>query len=116
MKALLGNVLQMETKEYMVAKWQVFLTAILFGKRISYYKHYQKIIENFTENNFIEIFTSSCNPAGKVFVQDDDPSQNYKAGKTALDKISAVRFSTIPRSPGLNTMENSFNLVEKNFT
>ena len=102
-----------------MGKWQVFLTAILFGKRISHYKHYEKIssklFANFIENNFIEIFTSSCNPAGKVFVQDDDPSQNYKAGKTALDKISAVRFSTIPRSPGLNTMENSFNLVGKNF-
>ena len=41
----------------------------------------------FIENNFIEIFKSSCNPAGNVFAQDGDPSQNSKAAKTALEKI-----------------------------
>ena len=120
MKALLGNVLQREAKQDMVAKWQVFSIAILLGKGISYYKHYEKIssklFANFIENNFIDIFTSSCNPAGNVFVQDDDLSQNYKAGKTALDKTSAVQFSIIPHSPGLNTIENAFNLVEKNLS
>ena len=48
-----------------------------------------------------------------MFVQDGDPSQNSKAAKTALDKISAVQFSASPRSLDLNPIENVFNLMEK---
>ena len=73
-----------------------------------------KLFAEFTENKFLEIFKSSCNPTGNVFVQDDDPSQNSKAAKTALAKIGAVQFSIPPRSPDLNPIENAFNLVKKN--
>ena len=40
-----------------------------------------------------EVFKSSCNLTGIVFVHDGDPSQNSKTAKTALDKIGAVQFS-----------------------
>ena len=85
-----------------------FLVAILLGKEICYCKHYEKlsgkIFAEFIENNFIEIFKSSCKPTGNVFVQDGDPTQN--SAKTALDKIGAVQFSIHPRSPGLNLIKN----------
>ena len=94
-----------------------FFVAISLVKGICYCKHYEKlsgtIFAEFIENNFIEIFKSSCNPAGNVFVQVGDPSQNSKAAKTALEKIGAVQFSIPPRSPDLNPIENVFNLVEK---
>ena len=48
-----------------------------------------------------------------MFVQDGHPSQNFKAAEIALDKISPIQFSIPPRSPDLNPIENSFNLVEK---
>ena len=94
-----------------------FFVAISLAKGIYYCKHYEKlsgtIFAEFIENNFIDIFKSSCNPAGNVFVLDSDPSQNSKAAKTALEKIGAVQFSIPPRSPDLNPIENVFNLVEK---
>ena len=94
-----------------------FFVAISLGKGICYCKHYEKhsgkIFAKFTENNFIEIFKSSCNHAWNVFVQDGGPSWNSKAAKTALDKIGGVQFSIPPRSPDLNPIENAFNLVEK---
>ena len=73
-----------------------------------------KLFAEFTENKFLEIFKSSCNPTGNVFVQDDDPSQNSNAPKTALAKIGAVQFSIPPRSPDFNPVENAFNSVKKN--
>ena len=91
--------------------------AISLGKGICYCKHYEKlsgkIFAKFIENNFIEIFKSSRNPARKVFVQVGELSQNSEIAKTALDKIGAVHFIIPPRSPDLNPIENAFNLVEK---
>ena len=117
MKALLRVLLQRGIKEGIVAKWQVFFVTISLGKGICYCKHYEKlsgkVFAEFIGNNFIEIFRSSCNAAGSVFVQDSDPGQKSKAAKTALDKIGAVQFSILPRSPDLNPIENAFNLFEK---
>ena len=94
-----------------------FFVAISLGKGICYCKHYEKfngkLFAEFIENNFLEIFKSSCNPTGNVFVQDVDSSQNSKAAKTALDKIGVVQFSIPPPFPDLNRIENAFNLVEK---
>ena len=84
--------------------------AISLGKEICYCKLYEKlsgkIFAEFVENNFIEIFKSSCKSTGNVFVEDGDPAQNSKAAKTALDKIGAVQFSIHPRSPDLNPIKN----------
>ena len=117
MKALLRFVDQREIKQGMVAKWQVFFVAISLGKGVCYCKHYEKlsgkIFADFIKNNFIEIFRSSCNPPGNVFVQDGYPSPNSKATRTALDKIGAVQFSIPPCSPDLNPTKNVFSLVEK---
>ena len=100
----------------MVVEWQVFV-AISLGKGIYYCKHYEelsgKLFAEFIENNFFELFKSSCNPTVNVFVRDGDPSQNSQAAKTALDKIGAVQFSVSPRSLDLNPIENVFTLVEQ---
>ena len=116
MKVLLRVVLQKDIKQAMVAKRQGFVP-ILLGKGIYFFKHYEKrsgkLYAEFIENNFTEIFKSSCNPTGNVFVQDGHPSPNFKAAKTALDKIGVVQISIPPRGPDLNSMENAFNLVKK---
>ena len=95
----------------------IVFVAISLGKRICYCIHYEKlsgkIFVEFVENNFTEIFKSSCNPTGNVFVQNGDPSQNSKAARTVLDKMGAVQFSIPSRSPYLNPVKNGFNLVEK---
>ena len=92
-----------------------FFVAISLGKGICYCKHYKKrsgkLFAEFIESNFLEIFKSSCNPTGNVFVQDGDPSQNPKAAKTALDKIGAGQFSIPSHSPDFNRIEHAFNLV-----
>ena len=68
-----------------------YSVAMSRGKVICYCKHYKKLsvklFAEYIESNFIEIFKSSCNPAGNVFVQDGDLSQNSKVAKTTLDKI-----------------------------
>ena len=61
-------------------------------------------------NSFLEIFKSICNPAGNVYVQDSDPSQNFKA---ALDKIENVQLSIPPCSQDLNPIKSAFTLVEE---
>ena len=99
-----------------MVEWQAFCS-ISLGKGICYCKHCEKLsgklFAEFIENNFFELFKSSCNPTVNVFVQDGDPSQNSKAAKTALDKIGAVQFSIYPRSLDLNPIESVFNLVEQ---
>ena len=51
-----------------------FFVAISLGKMIfCYYKHYEKLSGKLTE-----IFKSSCNPAGNLFIQDGDPSQKLR--------------------------------------
>ena len=86
-------------------------------KGICYCKHCAKLcgklFTEFIESNFIEIFISSSNPPRNVFVQDGDPSQNFKPAKIVLDKIDAVQVRKPPRSPDLNPIENAFNLVEQ---
>ena len=94
-----------------------FFVAISYGKGVCFCKTYEKLngklFAQFVLDNFQEIFASSCNPAGNLFVQDNDPSQNCKADKVACEKINAVQFSIPPRSPDFNPIENVFNLVSK---
>ena len=46
-----------------------------------------------------------------MLVKDGDPSRISEAASTVLDKSGTVQFSTPPRSPDLNLIENAFNLV-----
>ena len=59
-----------------------------------------------------EIFKSSCNLTGIVFVHDSDPSQNSKTAKTALGKIGAVQFS-IPFSVRILILSQCFGVCTK---
>ena len=56
----------------------LFLYHLVKGFAI-YCKHYEKLsgkfFAEFIENNFLEVFKSSWNPTGNVFVPDGDPSQ-----------------------------------------
>ena len=57
-----------------------FFVAISLGKGLCYLSITRKLVSGklfaeFIESNFLEIFKSSCNPTGNVFVPDGDPSQ-----------------------------------------
>ena len=94
-----------------------FFVVMSLGKGICYWKHYEKLsgklFTEFIVNNFLQMFKSSFNPTGNVFVKFGDPRQNSKAAKIVLYKIGSVQFSFLPGSPDLNPIENTFNLVEK---
>ena len=80
MKTLLRAELQREIKKGMVAKWQVFLLLYHLVKGFVIVSITENLVVNYLLNlqkiKFLEIFKSSCNATGKVFVQDCDPSQN----------------------------------------
>ena len=48
-----------------------------------------------------------------MFVEDGDPSQNFKAAKTALPKIGTRQFSIPTHSTEFNPAGNASNLVNK---
>ena len=49
----------------------------------------------------------------RLFVMDNDPCQNSKIAKAALENIGANILKIPPRSPDLNPIENSFNNVKR---
>ena len=94
-----------------------FFVAISYGKGVVYCRDYDKLTGKFfaslVDEDFQEIFKRSCDPQGNLFLQDGDPSQNSKPAKVAMEKIGAVQFSILPRSPDCNPIENLFNLIER---
>ena len=51
--------------------------------------------------------------AAKLFVMDNDPSQNSKAAREAIDEIRATLVKIPARSPDLNPIENIFHNVKR---
>ena len=62
---------------------------------------------------FPDLLEKSANPKGRYFIQDNDPSQNSRAAKEALEDVKAYLFKIPPRSPDINPIENVFHLVSK---
>ena len=101
----------------MVAKWGVFSLLYQLAKGYAIVSITRNLVVkyllNLKKTTLLRFSKVVVTPAGNVFVQNGDPSQDSKAAKNALDKIGAVQFSIPPRSPDLNPIENAFNLVEK---
>ena len=54
---------------------------------------------------------NKVNPNSRLFVQDGDPSQNSRPSAKKIKKPGVQQISILPRSPGLNPIENVFHLI-----
>ena len=95
-----------------------FMVAITYGKGIIKCHQYNENIngERFAEfitEKFADMFQSSANPSGRLFLHDVDPSQNSALAKEAMDKVNCRVFKIPARSQDLNPIENIFHLVGK---
>ena len=93
-----------------------FFVGISYGKGVVLCEHYEgnvtgALIAEFVEKHFDSAFMKSCNPKGRRFLQDGDPSQNSARAKKALKKANALCFGIPPRSADLNPIENLFHLI-----
>ena len=68
---------------------------------------------DFVKRRFRKLFRGSCNPSGKMFVQDGDPSQNSAAARKEIKKLGVDVHSIPPRSPDINPIENVFHLLDR---
>ena len=95
-----------------------FFVSIAYNKGvIACDQYFQRMNgESFSEYvrlNFPQIFAKSANSIVMRFLQDGDPVQNSALAKRAFKDVGALVFSTPPRSPDLNPIENPFHLVSK---
>jgi len=68
---------------------------------------------SFIRRNFDECFSRSMKGPTRLFVMDNDPSQNSILAKSELIKQNAELWVIPPRSPDINAIENVFHLVKK---
>ena len=59
------------------------------------------------------MFKKSASARGKLFLQDDDPSQNSVKARSTWDEVGARKFTIPARSPNLNPIENIFHIVKR---
>ena len=95
-----------------------FLVAISYNVGVILCHEYEHMTGNFfasfIENTFEQMFVESKKGNTRLFIQDNDPSQNLAVAKTALQQVSAKLLKIPPRSPDLNPIENMFKSVSDN--
>ena len=94
-----------------------FMVSISYGKGVYFCEQFEKMngpyFSDFVKRRFRKLFRGSCNPSGKMFVQDDDPSQNSAAARKERKKLGVEVHSIHPRSPDINPIENVFHLLDR---
>lgn len=95
-----------------------FLVAISYNVGVILCHEYEHMTGNFfasfIENTFEQMFVQSKKGNTRLFIQDNDPSQNSAVAKTALQQVRAKLLKIPPRSPDLNPIENMFKSVSDN--
>ena len=95
------------------------LVAIAYGKGVILKEIYEKMnavfFSQFIKDNFNSCFTQAGPKRNgrRLFLMDNDPSQNSKASVTAMEQIEAEHHKIPPRSPDLNPIENIFHVVKQ---
>ena len=95
------------------------MAAISYGQPVLIAKPFVKMngqyFESFIDNDFDSVFQRANNTDGRyrLWVQDEDPSQNSARAKRAMLRANAVLLSIPARSPDINRIENIFCLVSK---
>lgn len=72
-----------------------------------------KWMKSFVERNFNQAFLLGKKGPGRIFLQDNDPSQQSALATKAWKRLGFEQVYIPPRSPDLNPIENIFNLVKK---
>ena len=94
-----------------------FMVCISYRKGVYFCEQYEKMdgpyFAEFVKKSFRKLIRNSCNPAGNMFLQDGDPSQNSAIARDAMKRIGVQVQSIPPRSPDMNPIENVFHLVDK---
>ena len=94
------------------------LVAIAYGKGVILKEIFEKMNAAFFSQFIKDNFNSCFAQAGpkkngkRLFVMDNDPSQNSKASVRAMKEIKAGHHKIPPRSPDLNPIENIFHVVK----
>ena len=70
-------------------------------------------MKGFVERNFTQAFLLAKKGPGRLFVQDNDPSQQSASATKAWEKLGFEQVYIPPRSPDLNPIENIFNLAKE---
>ena len=63
--------------------------------------------------NILPAFKKSANPRDKLFLQDNDPSQNSVKARFDWDEVGPRKFTIPARSLDLNPIENIFHIVKR---
>ena len=73
-----------------------------------------KFFADFIKEHFNISFACAGPKSGghRLFVMDNDPSQNSRPARAALAQVECELVSIPARSPDLNPIENTFNLVK----
>lgn len=91
--------------------------AISFGHGVIFCEQYDKLtgdfFAGFIRRNFKKLYRKSCKPHSRLFIQDNDPSQNSAKARKALQEVGAKLFVIPARSPDVNPIENVFHLVKR---
>ena len=92
-----------------------FLVAISYNVGVILCEEYEHMTGNFFASfigqTFEQMFVESKKGDTRLFIQDNDPSQNSAVAKIALQRVSAQLLKIPPRSPDLNPIENMFKSV-----
>ena len=93
------------------------MVAIAYGKEL-YRQSYEKLNGQFFADFIKQHFNVTFARAGpknnrkRLFVMDNDPSQNSRVARAALEQVECELVSIPARSPDLNPMENIFHIVK----
>lgn len=95
------------------------LVAIAHGKGMILKEPYEKMNGRFFSQFIKDHFNLCFAAAGpkrnrqRLFVMDNDPSQNSRPACQAMDEVEAKLHKIPPRSPDLNPIENIFHVLRK---
>ena len=70
-------------------------------------------MKGFVERNFPQAFLLAQKSPLRLFLQDNDPSQQSASATSAWKKLNCAQVYIPPRSPDFNPIENIFNLTKK---
>ena len=68
---------------------------------------------SFIDQNFNTTFVQSGEGSSRLWLQDGDPCQNSKAAREAVGRCHSELLKIPPRSPDLNPIEKTFNIVSQ---
>ena len=93
-----------------------FMVAISHGRGVIECFPYEgninrELFPQFVRDRFSHFFSKENIRKEKLFLQDEDPSENCKMPQEAMNKIPYRLFMTPPRSPDLNSIKSMFDFV-----